>query len=45
MIHRNTEKFQVSHAKTERLRNSTIPYIQRVLNDKHNENRRKQSDG
>ena len=45
MIHRNTEKFSVIHAKTERLRKSTIPYIQRVLNDKHNENRRKQSDG
>ena len=45
MIHRNTEKFQVIHAKTERLRKRTIPYIQRVLNDKHNENRRKQSDG
>ena len=45
MIHRNTEKFQVILAKTERLRNSTIPYIQRVLNDKHNENRRKQCDG
>ena len=45
MMTRNTEKFQVIHAKTGRLHNSTIPYIQRVLNDKYNENRRKQSDG
>ena len=45
MVTRNTEKFQVIHAKTDRLRNSTIPYIQRVLNEKHNENRRKQTHG
>ena len=29
---RNTEKYMVLHANTERLRNSTVPYIQRVLN-------------
>ena len=29
---RNTEKYKVLHANTERLRNSTVPYIQRVLN-------------
>ena len=45
MVTRNIEKFQLMHAKTERLRNSTIPYIQRVLNEKHKENIRKQSDG
>ena len=31
---RNTEKYEVIHANTERLRNSTVPYIQRLLNKK-----------
>ena len=29
---RNHEKFQILHANTERLKNSTVPYIQRILN-------------
>ena len=29
---RNKEAFEVIHANTERLRNSTVPYIQRLLN-------------
>ena len=33
---RNKEKFQVIHANTERLRNSTLPYIQRLLNQTEN---------
>ena len=28
----NKEAFEVIHANTERLRNSTVPYIQRLLN-------------
>ena len=32
MTTRKTEKYKVIHANTERLRNSTVPYIQRVLN-------------
>ena len=31
---RNTEKYEVIHANTERLRKSTVPYIQRLLNKK-----------
>jgi hypothetical protein len=31
---RNKEEFQVIHTNTERFRNSTIPYIQRMLNEK-----------
>ena len=31
---RTTEKYEVVHANTERLRNSTVPYIQRLLNKK-----------
>ena len=41
---RHTEKFKVIHGNAERLKNSTIPYIQRVLNEKHKGNSRKQSD-
>ena len=29
---RNQEKYNILHANTERLKNSTVPYIQRVLN-------------
>ena len=29
---RKSEKYQVFHANTERLRNSTVPYLQRLLN-------------
>ena len=31
---RNPEMFHVTPAKTERLKNSAIPYMQRLLNDK-----------
>ena len=31
---RNREMFQVIHANTERLKNSTVPYIQRILNQR-----------
>ena len=31
---RTTEKYEVIHANTERLRNSTVPYIQRLMNKK-----------
>ena len=31
---RNREMFQVIHANTERLENSTVPYIQRILNQR-----------
>ena len=34
MSKRYQETFQVVHANTERLRNSTVPYIQRLLNKK-----------
>ena len=33
---RNQEYFAVNHAKTERLRKSTIPYLQRLLNSDEN---------
>ena len=33
---RNHEKFQILHANTERLKNSTVPYIQRILNQNEN---------
>ena len=32
MEKRNNEKFKVNHARTERYKNSTIPYLQRLLN-------------
>ena len=32
---RNPEKYQVTYANTERLRTSTIIYMQNLLNDKH----------
>ena len=34
---RTPEKYKVIHANTERLRNSTVPYIQRLLNKKEYE--------
>ena len=30
---RNQEKYKILHANTERLKNSTVPYIQRMLNN------------
>ena len=30
---RNTEKYVVNHAKKERFKNSSIPYMQRLLNN------------
>ena len=33
---RNHEKFHILHANTERLKNSTVPYIQRILNQNEN---------
>ena len=32
---RNGEKYTVNHANTERLKNSSIPYMQRMLNFDH----------
>ena len=34
---RRPDKYEVIHANTERLRNSTVPYIQRLLNKKEYE--------
>ena len=42
---RNTEKFKVKHANTERLKESSIPYMQRLLNSderKNNEDKHEQ---
>jgi hypothetical protein len=30
---RNKDKFKVTHANTDRLRNSAVPYLQRLLNE------------
>ena len=35
---RSREKYQVTHANTGRLMNSTVPYMQRLLNKEYNEN-------
>ena len=39
MEHRFTEKCEVLHANTERLKNSTVPYIQRLMNKKQGKKR------
>ena len=36
MEKREDEKYYVQHAKTERLKNSAIPYMQRILNNQYN---------
>ena len=36
---RTTEKYIVRKAKTKRLKNSAIPYLQNLLNKNHNENK------
>ena len=33
---RHTEKYVVQHAHTERLKHSTVPYLQKILNDYEN---------
>ena len=38
---RNKEKYKVTHANTNRLMNSTVPYIQRLLNRQEHENKNK----
>ena len=40
MDSRYREKYQVTHAHTSHLMNSTVPYIQRLLNTEHKENMR-----
>ena len=37
---RNEEKYHVQHAKTNRLKNSAIPYMQRLLNENLNQRKR-----
>ena len=37
MKKRSNEKYVVKHAKTERLKKSSIPYMQRLLNQNHQE--------
>ena len=37
---RNEEKYYVQHAKTNRLKNSAIPYMQRLLNGNLNQRKR-----
>ena len=41
---RNPEKYEVAHANTERLKDSAIPYMQRLLN-KNEEKTRKRTPG
>ena len=36
MEKREVEKYYVQHAKTDRLKNSAIPYMQRILNNQYN---------
>ena len=36
---RTTEKYIVRKAKTKRLKNSAIPYLQNLLNNNYNENK------
>ena len=38
--HRFEEKYHVLKANTERMRNSTVPYIQRLLNTKEQERKK-----
>ena len=33
---RHKEKYEVYHAHTERLKNSTVPYLQKILNEYEN---------
>ena len=40
MNHRFEEKYHVLKANTERMRNSTVPYIQRLLNTKEQERKK-----
>ena len=44
MQNRNSEKYEVQSAKTNRLKNSAIPYMQRLLNNQ-NEDLRKRKPG
>ena len=37
---RNEEKYHIQHAKTNRLKNSAIPYMQRLLNENLNQRKR-----
>ena len=41
MENRNEEKYMVKYANTDRLKNSAIPYMQRMLNDDIRRNVRK----
>ena len=41
MITRNEEIYEVKYAKTERLKKSTIPYLQRLLNSDERKTRRR----
>ena len=38
---KNCEKFNVKHALTDRLKNSAIPYMQRLLNSEKRKNTKK----
>ena len=38
---RQEEKYYVQHAKTDRLKNSAIPYMQRLLNNQQNRERKR----
>ena len=38
---RNEERFIVNHAHTERLKNSAVPYMQRLLNEECKKNKNK----
>ena len=42
MSPRKEDKFHVLAAKTERLKNSTVPYFQKILNEKDQENMNKE---
>ena len=41
---RNPLKYQVNKANTERYKNSSIPYMQRLLNNDHQKRKREMSD-
>jgi hypothetical protein len=40
---RKEDKFHVLAAKTERLKNSTVPYLRKILNEKYQENMNKRN--